>query len=595
MVNPHSVEDPVLFHAINNAFGTIAREMGVIVSHTAYSPLLARSSGATGDTDGAVLDAEGHLIAGDGSTIIHLASLPIGLKFVLAEFPLDKVAEGDIFINNHAHKGAIHGNDTMVFQPVFVNGAVAYWSAVMAHITDVGGISPGGISVGATSVFAEGLLIPPMKLRDAGELNAPLLDLIAANSRQPFETRGDVLALVAASNVGADRIRGLLEHHDASRVASVVDELMSYSERRVRAAVSAMPDGTYEAESWVDDDGIDLDRHYKVRASVTIEGDSLTVDFDGTSAQARGSINSSFSQTITGVTYAIRVYVGDIPLNEGFWRAVDIRLPHGSVVNPQYPAACNTRTAGTLPSVVEAVMWALSQAAPTVGIVAGAGVPDVHAMNPARSVDGRAGEYWLHFEAEWGGGGARNTCDGVDAGGTTMMGGHGGLISAEATEIMYELRCEHFRLRPDTGGAGRFRGGLGVEKNIRFLCDSVVSARNDRWAFPPAGIAGGKAGSPGAYVLNPGRDGERALASKFAEREVSKGDVISFRTMGGGGYGPPADRDPDVVLEDVRCGRVSVAAAARQYGVVIVTNAHGEPVLVDVDATKRRREEWLDD
>jgi N-methylhydantoinase B len=161
--------------------------------------------------------------------------------------------------------------------------------------------------------------------------------------------------------------------------------------------------------------------------------------------------------------------------------------------------------------------------------------------------------------------------------------------------MMYELRCEHFRLRPDTGGPGRFRGGLGVEKNIRFLCDSVVSARTDRWLFPPAGIARGRAGAPGAYVLNPDQQGERLLASKFAELEVSKGDVISFRTMGGGGYGSPAERDPDLVLDDVRSGRVSTAAAAREYGVVIMTDADGSPGSVDPNATQRLRQELRND
>jgi N-methylhydantoinase B len=582
------ISDPVLFHAIHNAFGTIARQMGVIVSHTAYSPLLARTSGSTGDTDGAVLAAGGELVAGDGSTIIHLASLPIGLKYVLQAFPLESIAEGDVFINNHPHRGAIHGNDTMVFQPVFVEGSVAYWAAVMAHITDVGGISPGGITVKATSVFAEGLLIPPMKIRDAGQLNSTLLDLIGANSRQPDETMGDVLALIAASNVGADSIRTLLEHHGPTRVHSVVQELHAYSERRARQAIRELPDGVYEAESWVDDDGIDLDKHYRVRVSITIEGDAMLVDFGGTSPQAKGSINSSFSQTTTGVTYAARLYLGDIPLNQGFWNAFEIRLPHGSLVNPRHPAACNTRTAGTLPSVVEAVMWALAKAAPNQGVVAGAGVPDVHAVNPAR-----AGEYWLHFEAEWGGGGARSSSDGVDAGGTTMMGGHGGMISVEATEMMYDLRCEQFRLRPDTGGPGKFRGGLGVQKDIRFLSDCVVSARTDRWVIPPAGIGGGGPGAPGQYVLNPGRLDEQHLPSKFSEFEVGSGDLISFRTMGGGGYGPPISRDPTMVLRDVTSGKVSIEGAREEYGVVICNQLDTSSLCVDAKATETLRRKCI--
>ncbi|MBV9661408.1 MAG: hydantoinase B/oxoprolinase family protein, partial [Acidimicrobiales bacterium] len=419
-----TISDPVLFHSVRHYFSMVAREMAVAVTHTAYSPLVSRMSGTTGDTDGAVLTAAGELIACDEHALIHMASLPTGLRFVLAKHPIETICDGDIYINNDPHQGAIHGNDTMVFQPVFVDGVLSYWAAVMAHITDIGGMSPGGITVGATSVFAEGLVIPPIKLYDAGRLNETLLELISANSRQPEETTGDVLALVSGSNVGTKAIRELVDRRGAVTVASVVSELLDYSERLTKIGIRRLRDGEYRAESWVDDDGLDLDKHYRVTTTVAVDGDQLSVDFSGTSPQARGSFNSSFSQSLTAVTYALRVYLGDIPLNEGFWRAVDIRLPLGTLVNPRRPAACNNRTASTMPAVVEVVLWSLSQALPDTEVVAGAGVPDVHAINPAGE-----GQYWLHFEAEWGGGGARSTKDGVDAGGTPMLGGHGSAIS----------------------------------------------------------------------------------------------------------------------------------------------------------------------
>jgi len=336
----------------------------------------------------------------------------------------------------------------------------------------------------------------------------------------------------------------------------------------------------------IDDDGLELDRDYRVCATVTIEGDHLVLDFEGTSAQARGSINSSYSQSVTAATYALRCYLRDVPLNDGFWRPIEMRLPPGTLVNPAHPAACNTRMANTAPAVMESVLWALSPVAPAaVGRIAGAGIPEVHAINPRAQ-----GEYWLHFECEWGGGGARDTVDGVDAGGTSMIGGSGGTIPIEMVEANYDLRCEHVALQPDSGGPGRFRGGLGLEKQFRFLCDCILSARTDRFRHPPAGIAGGRSGAPGAYVLNPGTDGAQHLRSKFADLEVRAGDVISLRTCGGGGYGSAIERAPDAVLADVLQGSVSTRAAVDDYGVVLVAAPDGVGFVVDAVATARARD-----
>jgi N-methylhydantoinase B len=239
-------------------------------------------------------------------------------------------------------------------------------------------------------------------------------------------------------------------------------------------------------------------------------------------------------------------------------------LPRGTVVYPNPPAACNTRMSSTTPSVVEAVLWALSNASGKAVRIAGSGVPDVHAINP-RDTD----EYWLHFEAEWGGSGARDCMDGVPAGGTPMLGNGGGMIPIETQELLYDFRCERYMLLPDSGGPGEYRGGAGVQKDYRFQRPCSVSARTDRWKFPPAGLAGGHAGQPGEFILNPGTPSQRSLPSKFADLLVGSGDVISFRTMGGGGYGLPGDRDPERVLEDVVAGVVSPEHAREAYAVVV--------------------------
>jgi N-methylhydantoinase B len=564
----------VLFHTIRNHLAVTAREMALAISRSAYSALISGTNRATGDCDAAILTTVGELVATDDNSVVHLASLPTGLKFVLEKFPLDSIRDGDVFINNDPHHGGLHSNDTMIFRPLFHEGALVFWVTAMAHITDVGGMSPGGMSFAATSVFGEGIVIPPMKLSDAGVDNPSVIEFISANSRQPVETTGDLLALMAGVNVGSSRVRTLLARYSIGTVMEVVEESFAHTERVARHEISRIPDGVYSSECWVDDDGIDLDRHYVVKAQVTVAGDRLTVDMGGTSAQARGPINSSYAQTLTGITYAVRCFVGrGAPLNEGLWRAYDVHLPFGTVVYPAPPAACNTRMSSTTPSVVEAILWALAPVAPNGVGIAGSGVPDVHAINPRGD-----GEYWLHFEAEWGGAGARSTRDGVDSGGTPMLGSGGGMIPVETQELMYDYRCERYELVPDSGGPGRQRGGLGVRKDYRFQRECSVSARTDRWVFPPAGASGGEAGAPGSFLLERADGSSRSLPSKFAEVAVGPGDLVSFRTMGGGGYGSPYARPPAEVLEDVRSGKVSVEAARERYGVVVVASPSGDKI-----------------
>jgi N-methylhydantoinase B len=558
--------DPLLIHVIRNALSNVVRKMSVAVTRTAYSSLISGQAGAIGDTEAAILSVDGSLIATDEAQIIHMASLPTGMRYVLDEFPLDTVREGDIFINNHPHRGAIHSNDTMLFRPVFEAGQIRFWCAVMAHLTDLGGMAAGGMAVEATSIFAEGLIIPPSRFYAEGVRNESLLTMVAANSRQPEETVGDLLALVAGAHVGAEDLRALIDVHGWPTLSAAVNALWDHTEQIVRDSIRSFPDGTYQGRSAIDDDGIDSDRHYEVVANVRVEGGDVHVHFQGTSAQARGSINSSYAQSLTAVTYALRCYFGrGSAVNQGMWRAMHITLTPGTLVNPNFPAACNTRMANTTPSIVEAVLWALREhASEDVGYVAGGGVPDVHGVSPYNETP-----FWLYWEANWGGGGARDGVDGVDGGGTPMRGGTEAMIPVETAELAYPVLIERFARRQDTGGPGRFRGGCGIEKVIRFECPSIISGRTDRWLYPPRGLDGGLDGAPGAYVLNPGTDGERYLPSKFAGVRVQAGDRIAYRTVGGGGIGRPFDRETERVLDDVIEGRVSVAAAAADYGVVL--------------------------
>ena len=554
--------DPIALEVVKNALATIAEEMGLTTVRSAYSSVVKEG----GDSTAAVFDHRGQFIAQSmGAPLMHLSSLRPSLRSLLDDFPPASMADGDVYASNDPYRGGIHSNDVMVFRPVFIDGTLAFFTCALLHVADLGGMAAGGLPANATDMFQEGLVLPPVPLAVAGEPNQPILDVIAANSRTPEKVLGDIRAMIAATNLGADRLADLAARYGLDRLHELTDELLDYTERRTRAGIEGLADGTYTGSFIIDDDGVNPDADHEVHVTLTIGGSTVTADFEGTSPQAPGPINAAVSQTTSGVLFAIRCMLApDIPVNDGAFRPLELRLPRGTLVNPNPPAALNARMA-TVMAVVEAMLGAFSRLDPARAVAASCNV-HVYIMNGI-GADGRP---WAFMDPQFGGSGARSDRDGVDVTGPLVFGSGGGFHTVEAYEQEHPVRFERFELWTDSGGPGRWRGGSGSRRDIRILTDGLFTGRaTDRCRRPPPGIYGGSPGAGGGWVLNQGTPEEEPLPAKVTSHPLRAGDVITMLTSAGGGFGDPFERDPELVAADVRDSRVSPEAARRDYGVVI--------------------------
>lgn len=571
MTNETSISDPIGVELVRNALATIAEEMGLAVVRSAYSSAVKEG----GDSTAALFDRRGRLLAQSaGAPLMHLASLRPSLGAVLEHFPAASMKPGDVYVSNDQYQGGIHANDVMIFRPVFwtdaagggETGEPVFFTGALLHVADLGGMAPGGLPANATDCFQEGLVLPPMRLEHQGEPNRDLLALIAANSRTPTKVIGDIRAMQAGTHVGAQRLAELAETHGEARLRSLCDELLAYTEHRMRAGLAALPDGRHEGAFVIDDDGVDPDADHVVRVTVTIDGDRAIADFSKTDPQAPGPINAAVSQSMSGVLYAIRCHLDpDIPVNDGCFAPLEMILPLGSLVNPRPPAACNARMATVL-AIVEAMLGALAPLHPDRAI-AGSCNAHVYVMSGR---DPESHEAWSFLDPQFGGCGALRDADGLDVVAPLIMASGGALHCVEAYELEYPIRFERFSMWRDSGGPGRQRGGLGSLRDIRVLSDTVFNGRaTDRCRRPPPGIEGGRAGAGGGWIVNPGTEDERILSPKITNHPLRAGELVRMRTSAGGGFGDPLQRDPELVLEDVREGRVSVEGARRDYGVVV--------------------------
>ena len=573
------VTDPVLLEIVKNAMGTAAEEMGLAVVRSGYSTIIKES----GDASSAIFDREGRVVAqSQGTPLMHLSSLRPTLRSMIEDFPLDTMQDGDIYVSNDPYRGGIHSNDVVVCKPVFHKDRIVAFTGALIHVADIGGVSAGGLPATATEMFHEGLMLPPMKLFEAGKPNDSLMRIIPANSRTPEKVMGDLRALIAACNVGAARILTLGEKYGHDELHSITDELMAYSETRTRQEIAKIPAGTYEGSFLIDDDGVtDKPEGYTVRVKMRVEGSSFQADFTGTSPQARGPINAATSQVTSGILFAVRSQIDPtIPMNEGCYRPLDIILPPGTLVNPLPPAPFNARMATVMASI-EAMLRGLSQAYPERAVAASSNV-HVYTMNGIEP----SGRVWIYMDANQGGTGARSTKDGLDVEGALIFGGGGGGTSVEAYEQEYPVLFQRHQLWQDSGGAGKFRGGLGLRREVKILDSGQVTARaTDRCRFPPPGLFDGATGHGGGWVINMDQQDEKVLAPKVSGVPLKAGDTLTMLTSGGGGFGPSWQRDLDAVLRDVEDGIVSIESARRDYGVVI----DQATLAIDHDETKRIR------
>jgi N-methylhydantoinase B len=551
--------DPVTMQVIRYAMEQVADEMGRTLVRTSRSTIIKEIE----DISCAVFDRYGNTVAQAHHAPMLLTGFEIPMRSLVQHYRLDEFEEGDVIVFNDPYRGGQHVMDLITFAPVFFKGEVVGFVGSIAHHSDMGGAAPGGTAGGLTEIYLEGLRFPFVKLYKRGEEDPELFGILENNIRVPDKTLGDIRAQASADFVGARRVREIYAKYGPDVVQGSLDMLLDYSERRIREGLKAFPDGEYSGDDWVDDDGFS-DEPIHLQVNIRIQGDEAMVDFDGTSKQVRGNINCPVATVHAAVYYAlIAVIDPHVPPNSGCYRPFEIYTEPGLIVNPILPAAVGART-NTSQKITEAMLKALAQAAPD-RVMAGS-----HAQITNCGFSGyhpKTGKRFVYIDIQGGGAGARPTKDGRDGQDSHLARFKN--TPVEAVELEYPVRIDCYELIPDSGGAGFSRGALGLRRDIRMLIDDVSFARyGDRQRFAPFGLFGGKDGATGRFILNPDTPDEQPLKSKGLDH-LNKGDVVSLRLPGAGGYGDPTERDPSLVLRDVRDGKVSLEAARRDYGVVI--------------------------
>jgi N-methylhydantoinase B len=523
------VLNPVDQAVISQGLIAAAREMGAKLIRSAYSPIVREAS----DCAAALLDRRGNVVAQAELIPMQLGSIGATFKPCAELFPPDTLVEGDFYINNDPFHGGQHLPDVFLFSPIFFDGELVGFSATVAHHLDLGGGAP-GLNPDATDVHQEGLIVPPSKYNHARDWSGgPLERLIRANIRVPNQTIGDFNAQFAANFMGAERVRDLCAKFGPDTVDAAMAELLDYSERRMRQAIATAPDGVYTGEDWMDDDG-DSDEPVPVRATVTIKGDSIAVDFTGTAGQVPTNMNCPFASTIATALSVVKSVLTspDIPFNEGALRPVAISAPYGSLLNPKPPAPVRARLTSSY-RAYNAVMKAMAQATPEQVIATG--FDTTEAVCLSHLDDGR---YQISLEIFGGGYGAGPTRDGCDAVDSPMS--NCSNIPVESLDLDYDyFRIVDYSLRDGSGGAGRHRGGMGLRRHYEILKDGVTYATySDRFRLAPEGLFGGL---PGQCATTQIKRGETTIdlpaKGKF---ELLKGDILMIETGGGAGYGAPA-------------------------------------------------------
>jgi N-methylhydantoinase B len=473
--------------------------------------------------------------------------------------PPETLETGDFYINNDPYQGGQHLQDVFIYSPIFFEGELVGFAGSVSHHLDLGGGNP-GLTPDAADVHAEGIIFPPSVYNFERDWNGgPLERLVAANIRAPDQTIGDFYAQFASNAIGSERVRQLCQRYGTAKVTQAMTDLIDYSERRFRAALAAIPDGDYFGEDAVDDDGL-TDTPLTVRAKVSIRGDAVSVDYDGTCPQVTRNINCPFASTISATLAAVKSTLTspDIPFNEGMKRPVSVSAPKGCLVNPKYPAPVRARMLSAY-RCFDAVLKALAQVAPD--RVISSGNDTTHSLAISHLGEEK---YRVYLEIYGGGFGASarvDGCDGVDSALSNCTN-----TPVEATDMDFDhFRVIGYGLVPDSGGSGRRRGGLGLWRSFEVLKDDTnFACYSDRARIAPWGLFGGAEGGRTRITLE--RDGKVIALPTKTKMDLKRGDVLTIYTAGGGGYGPPAERDGWRIAEDIRNGYVSREAAVAAYG-----------------------------
>jgi N-methylhydantoinase B len=504
--------DPVTLSVLASALAGIAEEMGAVLIRGSYSSNIKERR----DCSTALFDVEGKMVAQAEHIPVHLGAMSEAVAAIMGRDP----EPGDVFAINDPYSGGTHLPDITLVSPVSHEDEIIGYAVTRAHHSDVGGMRPGSMPSDSTEIFQEGVIIPPVRLVRKGEYVEDILDLLLANVRTPDLRRGDLRAQIAANNIAEERVGELIERRGKDLVLAAFEEVVSYAEKRTREALRELPDGEYEAEDFMEGDGI-MDEDVPIKVTVTVDVDSMTIDFAGTADAVSGNVNCPLPVTRSACYFALRVLLPkDILANAGTYAPLEIKAPEGSLVNATYPAAVVAGNVETSNRIADAVLAAFAEFAPE-------GLPAQGQGTMNNTIIGGPG--WTYYETIGGG-------QGAGAKGPGPSGVHVGMSNTlntptEAFEMEYPMRVERYELLYESGGAGENRGGDGIVRSVRMLQPASLSLLADRRRHPPRGVEGGEPGAVGENLLN-----DEELPPKVS-RELTEGDVVTVKTPGGGGYG----------------------------------------------------------
>lgn len=562
--------DPVTLTIVNNSFVNICREMGITMIRTAFSPIFNEGL----DFSCVLFDRRGNMIGQAEFCPAQIAASLFIVRWTIEELGVEAFEPGDVVLHNDPYRGGAHIPEHSVMRPVFHEGELFGFVANVGHLAEIGGKAVGSFAADATEVFQEGLRIPPVKIVKRDQNDMELWRLIMANHRTPRNTWGDLNAQIGSLRVAERRVIELLDRYGREFIDQAADELMDYSERWMRAEISAIPDGVYEFTEHMEDDGVGPDP-VKFHVTVNVRGDELIVDWTGTDPQVRGPINATYGVT-AGATYNAVFHVTDqnIPKNSGAYRPIRIIAPPGSAVNVVYPGPSVGGNTETHPKLADMVVAALGPALPDRVAAAEGGTACNFLFGGFHP---KTGDYYANYHLEGGGWGAKSYDDGNDA--IIVKNGNCRNTPVEIFETRYPLRVVEYSLIPDSGGAGRMRGGLGTRRIMRVEEGAEVTANalldRTKPGFGAFGLEGGGQGGRGAILVKRKGDTEfrtfseaygTASASKFTNIRLTGGDEVLIDSPGGGGYGDPHAREPERLEHDVFEGFVSPEKAHELYG-----------------------------
>jgi len=561
--------DMVTMNIIDSTMVSICREMGITLMKTSYSTIFNEGL----DFTCAIASVEGDMVSVAEFCPAQIGGMPLLIKTCVEEVPIDSLNDGDVILHNDPYRGGLHVPEHTLFKPVYRDGTLIAFVVAIGHIAEVGGMVPGGFPGEATEIFHEGMRVPPVKIIKAGKDVEAVWKLMLANVRTPRHNYGDLRAMIGALDVGEAAVKNLVGKYGLELWRSTCKDLMDYSERRMRAEIAQFPDGHYHFEDTVENDGIE-DKPYQLRVDVFVQGDEIIADFSATDDQAKGPINATLGVTWSA-TYNALFHMTDytIPKNSGCFRPIKIVARPGTVANVDFPAPEVAGNTETHPRLALIVVGALAQCAPQRAMAADSGTGGNFVFGGYHP---DYDEYVACYDLMSGGWGGRSFADGNDC--VITINGNCRFNPVEVFETRFPFQVEDYAMTPDSGGAGRYRGGLGFHKTLRVTKGEITASQcTDRHRIKTWGLLGGGGGANGATLIqNAGRDDWRPVTEAYGKTSTSKfsnimllpGDRVRLTVSGGGGYGEPKERPHDEIDEDLREGYVTAGGAKRDYDYV---------------------------